>query len=128
MYKRGLQAEVYIGSSYLHTLQAAYAAEKGRFIGFPHYGAPQKGVDFCAQPEGAVELGFLISGCHDLRASPPRYTFRVEELESIKPSYRMEAGSGSDSQSRSLVCFDALAEEIWVGSQKKDISLMKSCW
>ncbi len=128
IYKKGLQAEVHLVTSYIHTLQSAYASEKGSYSTFSNYGAPQQGQDNCMQPEGAAELGFLIPGCHELRATAPRYTFRAAEAESSRSRYRVEALSGSDALGRSFVCFGDTGQEIWESLQNKEIKPIKSCW
>ncbi len=133
LYQRGQQAEARLILTYLHTLQKVYKQESGSFAYFPSYGAPQRGQDFCEQPFGAAQLGFAIHACHQAGALPPRYTYQSLEIKEesrgrIGPSYKLEARGGSDSQRRSLVCFKANGEELWVSSTIQELEPIESCW
>lgn len=130
-----LQAEAKLMVSYLHTLEKVYRQERGSYAYFPAYGAPQKGQDFCVQPEGAAALGFFVHGCHQAEAMPPRYTYRIIEPEAPEArvpqaelSYQIEARAGSDALGRSLVCFAPQQEELWVSSPRRKIESVLSCW
>lgn len=132
------QAEAKLMISYLHTLERVYRQENGGYAFFSWYGAPQTGADHCPQPEGAAALGFFIHGCHQERSMPPRYTYRILDVEApaeIKPlppagelPYRIEARSGSDAQQRSLVCFTPEEVELWVSSSNKRLEPVLPCW
>ncbi len=128
IYRKGIQAEVYLVNSYVHTLEKAFAAENGQYRAFSYYGAPLDGVDACEQPEGAAELGFLIPGCHQAKAAAPRYAFRVIEQDIEKAAYVIESRSGSDAEGRSLVCFEPKGQEFWVSQQNQETLLITSCW
>ncbi len=128
MSQRAFQAEAKLMISYLHTLEKVYRQEHGAYAAFSWYGAPQKGEDHCAQPEGAALLGFFIHGCHQERSMPPRYSYRSLDRPSESLPYRLEAKSGSDALKRSLVCFTPDQEEIWVSSSIREIEPVVSCW
>lgn len=126
---RGMQAEARLLLSYMQTLQNVYHIEQGQYARFDQpYGAPLRGEDHCEQPLGAAQLGFIIHGCHDIRAAAPRYAYRSLPLGTDKNSYRLEAEAGSDAAQRSLVCFTAEEREFWVAEQNKDIIAVQSCW
>lgn len=126
LYRKGLQAEARLIFSYVHTLQKVYKMEQGAYANFPAYGAPEKGLDQCAQPLGAAQLGFLLYGCHDSDSTPPRYAY--QSLEASGNSYQLEALGGSDAEGRSLVCFIPSSREELVSTQNSEIKVRVSCW
>lgn len=129
LYQRGVQAEARLMLSYLHTLQRVYRREEGAFAAFEWYGAPVNGQDFCAQPLEAAQLGFMIHGCHEEEAFPPRYAYRsLIRSQGQELSYELEAVSGSDAAGRSLVCFEAQEQERWVSQKNEDLEPLTSCW
>ncbi len=129
LYQKGLQAEARLMLSYLHTLQRVYRKEEGGYAAFDWYGAPLAGADHCMQPIGAAQLGFLIHGCHEAEALPPRYAFRTIVASGGKEApYSLEALSGSDERGRSLVCFQELDHERWESRENQAIEPVKSCW
>ncbi len=125
LYLNGVQAEARLMFSYLHTLQKVYKLERGNFATFTHYGAPLLGQDHCEQPLGAAQLGFLLHGCHDETAAPPRYVYQSREIDS---GYILEAQSGSDGLGRSLVCFNPSSAEQLVSLPNSDVQTNESCW
>lgn len=126
---RGMQAEARLLLGYMQTLQNAYHIEQGQYAQFLQlYGAPVGGQDHCEQPLGAAQLGFIIHGCHDIKSPAPRYAYRSLQVAQPKPSYRLEAESGSDAAGRSLVCFNPEDREFWVAEQNKDVGAAESCW
>lgn len=127
LFTRAVQGEAKLMMSYVHTLERVYRLEKKDYLYWDeYYGANQKGVDSCLQPESAAELGFLLPGCHREKAAIPRYAYRVVKTEGDR--YAIEAKSGSDKLGRSVVCFSPRADEIWQSSQNMDYVLTKSCF
>ncbi len=127
--QRGMQAEARLMLSYMQTLQSVYHIEHGQFAKFDQaYGASIQGKDNCEQPVGAAELGFLIHGCHDLKAPAPRYAYRSMLLGGTVQSYRLEAEAGSDERGRSFVCFSPRDRESWTLEQNQEIVSVESCW
>lgn len=124
---RGMQAEAKLMMSYMHTLQRVYRLEHGSIVGFENYGAPLMGRDNCAQPLDAARLGFFLPGCHRKGSMPPRYAYR-SMLGERGERYILQAESGSDTQKRSLVCFDAGGTELWESRQSFEFNPLKSCW
>lgn len=115
--------------SYLQTLQRVYRSEHGQYVDFnTYYGAPIQGHDNCEQPMGAAQLGFLLHGCHEIKAPAPRYAYRSLILDKPAPAYQLEARSGSDQAGRSLICFNPDGHELWQISQNQQIMPTKSCW
>jgi hypothetical protein len=129
MSMRGMQAEARLLLSYMQTLQNVYHIEQGQYARFDRpYGAPLQGEDHCEQPEGAVQLGFILHGCHDLKSPAPRYAYRSLLQTKPRPEYRLEAEGGTDAAGRSLVCFAPKDRELWVAEQNKDLIAIQSCW
>ena len=125
----GAQAEAKLMMSYIHTLQKAYFSENGDYVYFDSdYGASLTGADNCVQPSQAGKLGFIIRWCHEEKASPIRYAYRVIKQEiQEKPSYTIKAVSGSDSKGRSVVCVHPQDSDVWVSSPGKPHENIRSC-
>ena len=125
----GAQAEAKLMMSYIHTLQTAYSSENGEYIYFDsNYGASIAGADNCVQPPPAEQLGFIIRWCHEEKASPVRYAYKVLKYEvGKKTSYLVRAESGSDSQGRSIVCIHPRDSDKWISSPGKPPTNEKTC-
>ena len=99
--------------------------ESGTYIAFEnYYGAALDGQDNCEQPEGAAQLGFLISWCHSEKAVPMNFAYRsVLDGE----GFYAEAKSGSDEKNQSFVCFGVDEVNVWKIDKDKQVSEVSPC-
>ena len=125
----GHRAEAHLMTSYLQSLENAYHLENKSSLGFPDYGAAQRGVSKCSQPSGAKLLGFSIRWCQGVPgAKPARYTYRVEVGSASERDYTIYATSGSDSRGGSFVCFGMDETDAWAVYTNGKRSQISHCW